>query len=222
MTMNLAPSDDTFINSGNPDNNNGASMWMFAGVDGHSGVMRGLIRFAMPAALQGHATVVSAKLTLTLIAFGNGTIGPDHLTVSLNAVTEPWVQGNGVGDTAMTFTVGQMCGDTVSGATWNQPSCAAGTTATWTTAGGTVAAAPSGQVDTTGIAAGEAVVWDSAAAGNGGMVADVQSWIDTPTGNDGWRFTSSDETTAAAGKRFATTEYGGTAVPMLTIVYSPR
>jgi hypothetical protein len=52
------------------------------------------------------------------------------------------------------------------------------------------------------------------------MIADVQSWIDAPGGNHGWRISSSDETTSSAAQRFYSAEAGGTTAPALTIVYT--
>src|SRR4051794_21908597 len=66
LSRTVAASDDTFIGSGHPDNNSGASASIFTGVNGQSGVMRGLIRFAMPADLQGRATVTRVALTMTV------------------------------------------------------------------------------------------------------------------------------------------------------------
>jgi hypothetical protein len=213
-TQVLAPSDDTFINSGNPNNNNGGSTSVFIGGDGHGGAMRTLIRFAMPPGFQGRATVTGVQLRLTIRQLPNGTIGPGAVD-TLAALTEPWVQGNGTGEAPSSYTVGLLCSGTVTGATWNQTNC---TTATaWTSPGGTVATSPSGQVDTTGVPAGAAVVWDSGS--NPGMTADVQSWIDAPAGNNGWRITSSVENVAASTQRFFSTEFG-TSAPTLTVTYA--
>jgi hypothetical protein len=220
LSRSLAPSADTFINKRVPDNNNGASASIYTGVEGMGGVMRGLIQFAMPAELQGTVTVTNVRLTATVRALGNATAGAGTVE-SLHAITEPWVQGNGVGATATLFVVGQACGGTVSGATWNQPSCATGTTATWTTPGATVAAAVSGQTDTAGVALEGHVTWDSAVAGNAGMNADVQGWIDDPGRNHGWRITSANEMTTGA-QRFYASEAGAATAPTLTISYTNK
>lgn len=181
--------------------------------------MRGLIRFSMPVALQGRATVSNVQLKMTVRALGNGTAGPGAVE-SLQAISESWVQGNGIGDTPTTFTTGQTCGASVSGATWNQSNCVPGAVTNWSTPGGTAVATVSGQGDTTGVALESQVVWDSAAPGNTGMKSDVQSWIDSPSSNRGWRISSNDETTSAAAQRFYSTEAGGITVPNLTIVYN--
>jgi hypothetical protein len=211
----LTPSDDTFINSGNPSNNNGGSQTLFTGTDGHGGLMRGLVRFGMPSGLVGHATVASAQLRLTLSALGDGTAGTPA-TELLQAVLQPWVQGNGVGNVPSAFTVGQVCGGTIVGATWTQTNCSAGTN--WTTAGATVSATVSGTAGTTGVPVGGLVTWDLAS--NPIMTADVQGWLDAPTSNNGWRLTSNTEGTAAAAQRFFSAESG--TVPSLTITFTCR
>jgi hypothetical protein len=214
-TQVVSPSDDTFINSINPDNNNGGSASFFTGLDGHLGVMRGLVRFDMPAGLQGRVTVTNVQLQLTLQALGDGTAGTAAVE-SLQAVTQAWVQGNGVGSVTTTFTVGQACGGSITGATWDQANCT--TSTNWTTTGGSVTSTVSGQASTSGVPVGGQVTWDSAT--NAGMNGDVQSWIDSPAGNHGWRITSSTEGgQQGQAQRFFSTE-AGTSVPTLRITYS--
>jgi hypothetical protein len=220
QSQSFVATDDTFINSSNPDNNNGASPSIYSGVDGRGGVMRGLVRFALPAALQGSATVSSVQLRMTVVALGNGNAGRG--VARLQAVSESWVEGNGIGSAQMMFTVGEPCGASVSGATWNQPRCAAGTATTWSSPGGAVVPTVSGQVDMTGVPVGGQVIWDSAATGNSAMSTDVQSWIDSPSGNNGWRISSADEMTLSAAQRFDAAEGGASTAPSLTIVYSSR
>jgi hypothetical protein len=213
-TQVLAPSGDTFINSGNPGNNNGGSSSLFTGTDGHGGNMRTLVRFAMPSGLQGSATVSIVQLRLTLQALPNGTVGTAAVD-SLAALTQPWFQGNGTGSLPGTITVGLACGGAITGATWNQTDCSTATN--WTTPGGTVVGSASGQADTTGLAADTAVVWDSAT--NPAMKADVQSWLDAPAGNNGWRITSSTEGMTGGAQRFYSTD-AGTFSPSLTVTYT--
>ena len=62
------------------------------------------------------------------------------------------------------------------------------------------------------------VVWDSAAGGDG-MVADVQSWIDNPGGNNGWRIESSTEGgTASQAQKFYAREASN--APSLAVDYA--
>jgi hypothetical protein len=204
-------SDDTFINSINPNNNNGGSASIFTGTDGLGGTMRGLVRFDLPASLQGRAAVTSVQLRLTIQALGNGTAGTSAV-LSLQAVSEPWIQGNGVGSSPGAFTVGQACGGSVTGATWAQANC---TTATsWTTPGATVSATVSGSASNDGVGVGSPITWST-----GGMNADVQSWLDAPAGNHGWRITSSTEGAPGSAQRFFSSETGASG-PSLSFSYS--
>ena len=211
VTLSLGPTADTFINSVDPDNNNGASQSFFTGENGQGGVMRGLLQFALPAGLQGRVTVSGVTLTLTTEAVGTGTMLPAAATESLQRVNVAWTEGTGAGNAMMTYTVGQPCGTT--GATWNDPDCTGGTP--W--AGGDVTATVSGtasapaELDT-------AVIWDSM-AGSAGLLADVQAWMDDPATNHGWMISSSTEGTSAKAQRFYSREVAGKG-PALGITFA--
>ena len=88
-TQTLTPSDDTFINSASPDNNNGGSASIFTGRDGRGGMMRGLIRFAMPTGLSGRVSVTNSVLTMTTQALGSGAPGTAARVDSLRACKLP-------------------------------------------------------------------------------------------------------------------------------------
>jgi hypothetical protein len=204
LTMALSPSADTFINSANPDNNNGTSPSIYTGENGQNGLMRGLLKFALPAGLQGQAVT---RVTLTLVTRGTGlteTAPPTAATASLRAITVPWVEGAGFGDGTMTNTVGQACGTT--GATWNQPNCTGGDASAWS--GGAVIAAVSATAMVPATL-GASVTWDSSVAGNAAMLADVQSWIDAPDTNQGWEISSSTEGNSGQAQRFYSREATG-------------
>lgn len=194
---------DTFINSAFPDNNDGSSPSLYTGQNGMGGRMRALVRFDLPPAWQGRVTVSRVVLTMVTRGTGSGeTTPPTAATASLQALTAAWQEGSGFGDATGQNTVGQACG--TSGATWDQPACAGGTD--W--AGGAVAAAVSASAAVPA-SLEAAVTWDSEAAGNAGMVADVQSWIDAPPSNQGWRIASSSEGTNGQAQRFYAREAPG-------------
>ena len=204
---------DTFINSAYPDNNNGGSDSIYTGRNGMGGFMRGLVQFTLPAALQGRVTVTGVRLAMTTRGLSAmGPYRPAAATASLQALDVPWTQGTGVGNAMMMNTVGDPCGTT--GATWNQPSCAGG--AAWS--GRSVASPVSGQASVPA-AIDALVTWDSTTAGNAGMIADVQSWIDRPANNHGWRIASSTEPTMGEAQRFYSSEAGAGVLPALTVTY---
>jgi hypothetical protein len=212
-TMGMAASADTFINSGNPNNNNGASTSLSVGVDEGGGVMRALVRFDIPAAMAG-AAVSSVSLALTMRASSG------FVYLHVKAVNESWTEGNGSGDALMMSTVGQACGGTVSGATWNQPSCTGGTATPWATPGGSVATTSSGQHDSNTGGVDIPVSLSSSDQINAGLVADVQRWIDDPSSNHGWRISAALET-GTWSQTFYSREADGTKGPKLTVTYLP-
>ena len=169
----------------------------------------------MPPDLQARVTVTGVRLTLITRGTGFDETTPPTAagTASLQGSTTSWAEGSGFGDTMAMFTVGQPCG--ASGATWDEPNCAGGTA--W--AGGAVASAVSGTASVP--AALEAMVaWDSG-SGGGGMLTDVQSWIDDPTTNHGWRIVSSTEGGATgAAQKFYSSEEVGDKGPTLVIDYT--
>jgi MYXO-CTERM domain-containing protein len=211
LSLAVPATDDTFINSSSPDNNNGKSTSIYTGRNGMDGMMRGLLRFTMPA-LQGRAMVTSAELRMTTRGTGTGEAQPPTAaTLQLEAIGAPWVSGNGIGNSQMSFTVGQPCGGGVVGATWNDADCAAPTP--WTTPGGSVAGSVRATADVPATI-GAVVSWASTAA----MVSDVQSWIDDPASNHGWLVRSSTESTMGA-QRFSSGE-ATTNIPELRISFS--
>jgi hypothetical protein len=207
-SLTLQPSHDTFINNRFPDNNNGHSLSIFTGTEGLGGVLRGLIRFDLPAGLAGRASIDSATLRLTTIALGDGVAGTAGTagTVSLQALTQPWIEGTGFANSVTTFVVGQAC---TTGASWNKPECSLAST--WS--GGSVVATVSASA-TVPAAIGSEVAWTSAQ-----LIADAQAWLDTPGTNNGWRLTSSTEGNTAQVQRFASAE-AASLQPSLAIDFS--
>jgi hypothetical protein len=168
----------TFINSGQPNNNNGGASEIYIGNDFENESLRGLVRFNVTGSLSTRAIVTAASVTMY-----TGTLSgspPVAATVSLYRVVVPWGQGTGVGaDVTGDFTQGQPC--SAGGATWNQPQCAASSWsfASWSASASVPATSSS------------LVTWNSTA----GLISDVQGWLDNPASNYGWLLLSSTETT---------------------------
>ena len=223
LTQQFTPTDDTFINSGEPNNNNGAGTAIFTGEtigladeQGIIGLMRGLIRFPMPTGLQGRVSVSDVKVTLTVHVTEDGSVGP-NVTESLYRVLQPWAQGNGVDDMT-TFglaTVGQTCPPAAPGATWTDALCSPYLTQ-WTNGGGLPVLSRSAAADTTGVAADAPLIWEGV-----GLNDDVQSWIDSGTGNYGWLIVNGDllEEVTTSQRAFYATE-SGSHTPTLSITYA--
>lgn len=75
----------------------------------------------------------------------------------------------------------------------------------WNTPGGDFTSAPSASVFVDGIGLKE---WASSGAGNSGLIADVQSWVNNPSMNHGWLVRDALETLGVASARqWASREY---------------
>jgi MYXO-CTERM domain-containing protein len=236
VTQTLAATNDTSINSRFPANNFGASYSIHSGTDSSGGRMRGLIQFPTPTAshgLQGRVTVTNVNLTVVLAWLGNltnvtpGTMAGPASVLSLHPLTQSWTQGTGAANVpgngsgtgpAGAFVIGVAC---TNGATWNQSACGA---INWITAGGT-AGSISSQVDTTGRAVGQTLVWLSGASqANPGLNFDLQGWIDGARTNNGWLILSDKEGTPQSLQRFCSRESPGNVTgcvaPKLDVTYS--
>ena len=181
----------TFINSARPDYNNGGASSLYLGEDFYGGFMRCLIRFDLPPSFTERTSISGATLSLTTGAPTGGN--PAAATVYVQRLIESWGQGTGAGPDPITgdYTYGQLC--SVGGAMWNQPFCSG---VTWSTIGAGADATLSGSASSPATPA-SVVQWNAA-----GMASDVQSWVDTPSSNHGWRLRSSSEGTLGAVQRF--------------------
>jgi hypothetical protein len=192
------PSDDTFVNSAYPDNNDGAQVSLYTGNDG-SGVLRSLLRFPLPASFAGRASVNNVQLWLSLLPLVDGTSSSPALE-TLMPVTEAWSAGFGLSEDPALTTIGAACTTSNAGASWNARNCDLGPL--WSAPGGTVTGTSSAQASTAGLPASANLIFDSANSGNTQMAADVQRWTDDPTSNLGWRMTSDTEAVTGALQRF--------------------
>ncbi len=130
---------DATIFEGDPENSNGAGPGMFAGTDGTSAPLRGLIQFDIADNIPAGATIFGVQLELSLgkVAGSGGGGGPGAGTVTsnieLHKLTTAWGEGTTgagltqIGGTGQGFAAGP--GD----ATWNASSYP---NTPWTTPGG--------------------------------------------------------------------------------------
>jgi len=200
----LNPSQDTTLAADFPDNGSGACDSIFAGTTDNGAARRALLRFDLASEVPPGSIINRVTLTMAVTRGGNHA----DAVMALHAVTTPWGEGtNGCGVRG-----GGQGEPAVSGAaTWNE--AAAGITA-WGSAGGDYLPTASGStlVNTT------SPVWDSAVAGNGAMVSDVQAWLDAPTANDGWVLIG-DEANPTTTRRFDSREGGSP--PALVVDFTP-
>ena len=204
-TAAIPPSADNTMAQELPDNSSGLCDSLFSGTtdQGVGSARRALLRFDL--------SVIPAGSTINSVTLGMAvTRGSNHVdsTFSLHRLTTPWGEGsNGCGVRGG----GQGEPASAGSATWN--AAVFGTTS-WGAPGGDYNPAASGST----LVNNTAPVWDSAAAGNGDMVGDVQGWLDTTLPNNGWVLIG-DEANKTTSRRFDSREGGG--VPSLVVDFTP-
>jgi spore coat protein A len=184
-------------------NSCGAGTGLFIGLTGDSFRRRVLVQFDIAGAIPAGSTIDGVTLTVDVNRSGDNQEAP----ATLHAITRDWGEGIANCDSARGGGTGVPAdpGD----ATWLD---AMFQQVTWATAGGDFNAASAGAlIPTRGTA-----TWDSAT--NPGMLSDVQSWLDAPTGNFGWMLIG-DETRVSTTRRFASRE--GSPPPSLTVDFTP-
>lgn len=195
-----AKNDNTLYEDITGSLSNGAGTSFFVGQTQSGAIRRGLLRFDVGATIPAGAKVVSATLQLTVVQSSDF----QALPTSVHRVTQSWGEGasvapgqGGGGGTALT-----------NDATWLHRFF---NTSLWTNAGGDFVATPSFTMSLpiTGIAIANA---------DPGMVADVQSWIDTPASNFGWLVKAQTELGSGTARRISSHE-SISGRPAITITY---
>ncbi len=200
-STNLPPAADTFINSGSPNNNAGATGWFDAGEDGTGGVRRGLLRFDLSAIPAG-STVTSAVLRLTLVKVPS--TGGAASTVNLFRLLADWGEGNKSGNAGAPASPGE--------ATWNARLFGQ---SNWSAPGAANDALDAPSASTAiGSQAGTTFSWTGS-----NLVNDVQYWVDNPGSNFGWLLRSDAEAIPRSVRGFASRE-SGVAAGKLEIGYT--
>ena len=197
--INVTPSKDNTLYEYDPaegDHSNGAGFHFFAGENGMGELRRGVLAFDIAGNIPAGSTITAVSLTMNMSMTPAGA-----LTVELHKLLADWGEGTshapmGEGDGAPA---------TSNDATWRHRFF---DTIFWTMQGGDFSATVSASQSVAGVGQ---YTWSSAQ-----MIADVQSWLDSPTSNFGW-LVLGDETAIATAKRFDTRE--SASPPMLTIQF---
>jgi hypothetical protein len=180
---------------------NGAGERFFAGFTAIPDVRRGLIAFDVAGAVPSGSTIDNVTLTLNM---SKTIVGLEP--VALHRALSDW--GEGASDAPGEEGIGTFpdTGD----ATWLHTFYP---NDFWITPGGDFDPVASASQDVGG---NGPYTWSSAA-----MVADVQAWLDNPSGNYGWVVVGNESTSPTA-KRFDTRENANSAArPLLTIEFTP-
>src|SRR5215510_7520699 len=183
----IAPlKDNTLYESSLGASSNGRGQNFFSGATATGARRRGIISFDIVANVPAGSTINSASLTLHMSKTISGSI-----MISLHRCLAPWGEGNSIA----TDNEGRGAAAAPNDATWLH---ALYDTAFWSNPGGDFSSASS-----TGVLVGATnfYTWPSTAQ----VVAEVQSWLDSPQTNFGWVLVADSESPRSA-KRFDTRE----------------
>ncbi len=202
VTITLAAAADNSIYQIPNANSNAIGQNIFSGTNGGGSPRRGLIKFDIAAAVPAGATITSVSLTLNC-----NLSRPQADDVNLHKLTSNWGEGTsnaggGSGD-------GAGVAATPNDATWINNFFPG---SNWTNPGGDFVAGSSGAVSISGTGF---YTWNNAA-----MIADVQSWLNTPATNFGWILIC-NETVISTARKFGSRE--NTIVvnrPVLSVTYT--
>jgi hypothetical protein len=206
-TVLLSPKKDNSIYS-ESENSNGRGQYLFVGTTANdlTAYRRALIAFDVAANIPAGSTIQSASLTLHLSKEGTGS----GIQIYLHRALSDWGEGTSIGGRGEGSGGAATTGD----ATWHYNFF---DTSTWRTSdgGGDFATLSSANVFISGLGFSS---WSSTPA----LVADVQSWLDSPQTNFGWLIRGELEGEAAGtAKRFDSRENSSTAFrPVLSVTYS--
>ena len=161
---------------------------------------RGLMAFDL-SAIPRRSRILSVTLTMTVIQ----SAGQKPSTINLYRVTRSWKEGTSVGDS------GRGAQAEAGDPTWIHSSYP---NQLWSRPGGDYVKVSSAKTDVNGKGS---YTWASTPA----LVADVQSWVNSPKSNFGWILIG-DESQSQTAKRFHSSEATtATDRPQLTVVFRP-
>ena len=201
-SVTLEPSaDNTLFEDSSSFRSNGAGQHLFVGNTNRRNTRRALLRFDVAGAVPPGATVTEVTLRMRMSRTRGG-----NETVTLHRVLADWGEGASDASGAEGGGAGAAPGD----ATWVHRSF---DTEVWETPGGDFEAEASGSAEVGGTGHD---TWQSP----GGMVTDVQSWLDAPETNFGWLLKGNENGRQTA-KRFDSREHSTTGNrPLLTVDFT--
>jgi len=181
---------------------NGAGQHIFVGRTSAGSLRRALLAFDVAGNIPAGSHITGATLTLNMSQTSSG-----EDSIRMFRVAADW----GEGTSAALGNEGAGAPATTNDATWIHRFF---NTVFWSQAGSDYSSTPSATI---AVSALGAYVWGSTDA----MVADVQQWLDNPSGNFGWILIG-DETAPHLTKRFDSRENTTASFrPSLTVTYSP-
>ncbi len=215
---------DNSIFSDNQSNANGVGSTIYTGRGGGSGVRHGLIQFDVAGSVPAGATIDQVRLTLHLADGANN--GPEFVDVNLHRLTASW--GEGLSNAGEGNGTGNGIAAQTNDSTWTQRFLNSGPATPWSTAGGDFISTssadghsvsnPANTIGQLNLPDTDYYFWET--IGTGGMVDDVQSWLDDSTSNFGWLLRG-DESQVRTARRFHSREASDSSFrPALFIEYT--
>jgi hypothetical protein len=196
MTAELSAAHDTTLFQ-EGDLSNGAGDYLFAGPTNNGDDRRALIAFDIAGEVPAGATITEVELELRMTRTISGAE-----TIGLHRVLADWGEAGSDASGQEGAGADAQSGD----ATWQHRFFS---NETWSSAGGDFESVPSATLQ---VAGNGSYTWESTPQ----LVADVQSWLDSPSGNHGWILVMSSSGTA---KRFNSRE-NASDPPVLKIEYT--
>lgn len=209
----IFPSADATLIELQPTNNLGAASWFSAGTTQNGNSNRALLKFDVAAAVPTGSIItdIGFKVWVTRTPVDGNA---DSL-FSLRRVLRPWNEGVGLPSDPNYPGLGipAQLGD----ATWTHASWG---TNEWTVPGGMEGVDYAGGFSSSAFIAGKTA--DGYFFESGGMIADVQLWLDHPEQNFGWMLKTEEEESNFTARRFGSRELEDPfESPQLIISYLP-
>jgi hypothetical protein len=187
-TLSLIPVADAGLQESAPTINTGNAPNPIAGTLASGARARMVLKFDLAGSLPAGAVINSVSLSLFDVSSPIGVLSPSNF--ELHRVLVDWNEGSKNGQLAAD---GEVTWNSAkhNQVAWSTPGLASGTDYVSAISG-------SKYVDTPLITN----VW----ASTSGMIADAQSWLDSPAGNFGWILISDNEGTTRTARRWASSE----------------
>lgn len=196
-----ALADATLYQSGTGAVANGGGDFFFVGTNSQSNARRSLISFDIASAVPAGSVITGATLTLNLSSANAAAVDID-----LRRVLASWSEGTSDPGGSEGQGIASATGD----ATWVHRTF---NSVSWTAAGADFAATASA---TTSVGDLGSYSWTGA-----GMVADLQAWLNSPSGNFGWAMVGGESGVSTAKRFDSRNNNEGGIVPTLMIEYTP-
>jgi len=193
--------DNTLYENSQGQVSNGAGTSLFVGKTAQGAIRRTLLVFDLSSDIPADSTINSVSLALNM----NKTEDGSSRTINVHRVQKDWGEG-------LSNAGGQEGGGTnatTGDATWIHTFF---NSSTWTNPGGDFVSPSSASRQISG---NGSYTWTSTSQ----LIADVQSWIDNPSGNFGWILIGGEESSKTA-RRFSSREASSSVRPKLTIDFT--